>query len=665
MLSQEERELSSRILEALYQTGDMPEGLDPGLLLAKWEQRSVEHFAIGDGEWKDAAGFFVAVAGVYYAEMQNDKAKLALRELDEYVGRTRNTAETKEETEILIERELLRIGLGTRELPVQLFDESEQLLERLLRDTPRPSFHVRFWHYRCIAAYYKQKNYEVIDHALQALRYVDENTPIRMVLRIYTNLTTMYQIVGRLNDALRYAIEHYSLARNKGSQRELALAELQLAGLYQALDKVDDAERHVESSAELYKAVGDKIGEAEAISRLGQVRIDQRRYDEALELLSQALVIHQASSNVGGMAACLGNKAIIWMRLEEYDRAERTYLDLVDLCRSHCLAALEANTKVNLGDMYLQKTFARRDIKKAAELFHEALSLYDGLRMQSKVANCYDYLSLIYAELEDWKQAYRTKQLQIELIASSGIEEAKRSATEYEQSLNAAKAQAAADARLAEQQRLLHTVLPASVADRLIAGERVADYFPHISILFADIVGFTSLASRMPAKAVLSLLNNVFGLFDRIMRAEGCEKIKTIGDGYMAVCGAPDACVDHAERLSRAALLMQVALQSDAIIQNLAPQGTAISIRIGLHCGSAFAGVVGEDRYVYDVYSDAVNLAARMQSTGLPGKIHCSADFAHHLQNRDESFILEERGEIEVKGKGTMRTYFLSPERAK
>lgn len=214
--------------------------------------------------------------------------------------------------------------------------------------------------------------------------------------------------------------------------------------------------------------------------------------------------------------------------------------------------------------------------------------------------------------------------------------------------------------------KILHQVLPPSIADRLIKGEKVADYFSQISILFADIVGFTPIASKMPARKVLAFLNYVFGEFDIIIEKHGCEKIKTIGDGYMAVAGAPIECADHAERIARAAVEMMGDIQLPEDIRASLPKGAKFNIRIGINIGPAFGGIVGENRFVYDIYSDAVNTAARMESHGEPNKIHVSEDFAFHLQNRMDmmnddlgGITFEERDEIEIKGKGKMKTYFL------
>jgi class 3 adenylate cyclase len=201
----------------------------------------------------------------------------------------------------------------------------------------------------------------------------------------------------------------------------------------------------------------------------------------------------------------------------------------------------------------------------------------------------------------------------------------------------------------------------------MIAGEQdISDYFTSVTILFADIAGFTPISAGMPAYVVVRFLNYVFGTFDAIMKKHGCEKIKTIGDGYMAVAGAPIPCDDHAERMAFAALEMQQDIRLPEEFKEYMPEGVDFGIRVGLHTGSVVGGVIGDERFVYDIYSDAVNTAARMESHGEPDKIHVSHEYYIHLQNRfamtkntTHGITFEKRGEMDIKGKGLMKTYYL------
>ncbi|MBK8912911.1 MAG: adenylate/guanylate cyclase domain-containing protein [Chlorobi bacterium] len=227
------------------------------------------------------------------------------------------------------------------------------------------------------------------------------------------------------------------------------------------------------------------------------------------------------------------------------------------------------------------------------------------------------------------------------------------------------KRTAAERARAKATEELLHKTLPPSIANRMISGERqIADRFDSASILFADVVGFTPMTARMPAGAVLEFMNFVFAHFDAIAAKHGCERIKTIGDGYMAACGAPIECADHAERIARMAMEMLEDVALPASITEHLPDGSEFEIRIGLHTGSITGGVIGTGKLAYDIYGDAVNTASRMESHGEAGKIHVSEEFAVALSSAMNTgelpITLEERGELNIKGKGTLRTYFLN-----
>ncbi len=201
-------------------------------------------------------------------------------------------------------------------------------------------------------------------------------------------------------------------------------------------------------------------------------------------------------------------------------------------------------------------------------------------------------------------------------------------------------------------ERLLLNVLPGAIADRLKGGESlIVDRFDAVSVLFADIVGFTALSSRTSPVELVTMLNELFSAFDRLAEKHGLEKIKTIGDAYMVVAGIPQPIANHAVALAHMALDM-----NEAIALYARKHGSDLSIRIGIHTGSVVAGVIGEKKFIYDLWGDTVNTASRMESTGVPGRIHVSE--ATQTLIRDE-FELEQRSPIEVKGKGMMTTYLV------
>jgi class 3 adenylate cyclase len=204
----------------------------------------------------------------------------------------------------------------------------------------------------------------------------------------------------------------------------------------------------------------------------------------------------------------------------------------------------------------------------------------------------------------------------------------------------------------ARSERLLRNVLPDRIAERLKDGpSTVADRFDDVTVLFADIVGFTPLSATLAPERVVELLNQVFTRFDELAAHHRVEKIKTIGDAYMVVAGLPEARNDHAEAGAQMALDMRAAIAEVGLTI-----GYTLRIRIGLCSGPAVAGVIGIQKFAYDLWGDTVNTAARMESHGAPGEIQVTESTYQLLRER---YVFEDRGMIDVKGKGPMRTYFL------
>ena len=203
-----------------------------------------------------------------------------------------------------------------------------------------------------------------------------------------------------------------------------------------------------------------------------------------------------------------------------------------------------------------------------------------------------------------------------------------------------------------ENERLLLNILPEPIAARLRGGEPlIADRFDDVTLLFADIVDFTRLSSTMSPHELVGVLNEVFTVFDGLVDRYGLEKVKTIGDAYMVVGGLTEQSVDHPERVAAMALDLAASIgRIEAAVRH------GITFRIGAHCGAVVAGVIGTKKFIYDVWGDTVNMASRMESLGVPGRVQVTHAMAERLR---ESFELEERGLIDVKGKGPTPTWFL------
>ncbi len=207
-----------------------------------------------------------------------------------------------------------------------------------------------------------------------------------------------------------------------------------------------------------------------------------------------------------------------------------------------------------------------------------------------------------------------------------------------------------------ESESLLLNILPEQIANRLKETPgTIADGFNHVSVLFADIVGFTKLFEKHTPEVVVKMLNQIFSKFDTISRKYGAEKIKTIGDAYMLAAGIPETCNEHSSVVANCALDM---LKAAGNLSD--PDGHPVHIRIGIHTGPAIAGVIGTHKFSYDIWGDTVNTASRMESHGDVGKIQATKEIYENLKN---SFIFEARDAIYVKGKGKMETFWLTGRR--
>jgi adenylate cyclase len=216
------------------------------------------------------------------------------------------------------------------------------------------------------------------------------------------------------------------------------------------------------------------------------------------------------------------------------------------------------------------------------------------------------------------------------------------------------RAEAEAEVEHARAESLLRNVLPPSVADRLKRHpEGLADAVDDVTVLFADLVGFTPMAASRPAAEVVAVLDRAFSRFDAIVAAHGLEKIKTIGDAYLAVAGLPDPHPDGPAAAASAALALV-----ESTRELSAELGVDLRLRVGLHTGPVVAGVIGTARKAYDLWGDTVNTASRMESHGEPGRVHVTAETAARLRGR---FPLTARGAVAVKGKGELQTWWVEP----
>ncbi|MBK7958930.1 MAG: tetratricopeptide repeat protein [Bacteroidetes bacterium] len=465
-------------------------------------------------------------------------------------------------------------------------------------------------------------------------------------------------------DCYQKALEIYKEIGNKNG----IAANLGSIGLvYMNLSDSTKAQDYYLKAIEIYNEFGDKKGIAKNLGNLGIVNGNLSNYPEALDYFQQALDIYKVMRYKNGIASNLVNIGNVYTKLLDNPKALYYYQEALEIYHEIGYKFGIAVNLGNIGPIYAKKEFEGYDLEKAEDYMHRSIALGEEIDNKESLYHAHLALSELYEMQERWKDSQIHFKKYHSLKEEVYSEEAKKQAElmEYRRKIEESERDRQVKlARFQEQEKILLNILPEQIAERILDGEKqIADLHENVSVFFSDIVGFTQLSQKVTPDELLSMLNEIFTEFDRIARNHGLEKIKTIGDAYMAVAGVPLAQEDHAQRA--AAFAMEVIEYMKAYRKK---SNSDLQIRVGLHCGKAIAGVIGENKFAYDLWGDSVNTASRMESHGEAGRIHISEDFKSCLTQTLSKgkglktiidFIFEPRGEMEVKGKGKMKTYFL------
>jgi class 3 adenylate cyclase len=361
------------------------------------------------------------------------------------------------------------------------------------------------------------------------------------------------------------------------------------------------------------------------------IRSGQQQTEDKVTLLTLKSISRDIVRDLErGLSVAYGHNAALKLELRELpkktiDESDRFLNKITDLLQ------LSSQNSINLVDFRVAGQHA---------LDHQ-LSLYDA------VSPSLD--RLLQQRLQEF---YRKKYGAIALAALVLTASTYVFFTFYQNLINRRKLEKELKERREESDKLLLNILPSPIAEQLKQkNETIAEHFPEVTVLFADLVGFTEASASMSPIEMVKLLNQIFSMFDRLAEEHGLEKIKTIGDAYMVVGGIPYHRQDHAEAIADMAIDMQIALQ-----KLNAKTGQSFQMRVGINTGPVIAGVIGIKKFIYDLWGDTVNIASRMESHGEAEQIQVTEATYLRLHKK---YIFEERGEIHVKGKGSMTTYWL------
>ncbi len=500
-----------------------------------------------------------------------------------------------------------------------------------------------------------------------------------------------YQDVGMMNEALSSYTTAHKIAVELARLVDQANLWSDMAGLYLEYgDPVKALAGYVDAHEILVRA-GDARGAdvllinvATATQRLG-------RHQEAIDIYQEILDRGHLADDDGRTMAVLLNKAIAHRTLDEFDAAGSIYDSLLNLVSDQLPSRRKARilvgsaiVQIHLGNHgeALELLSSARDIYKSIGATSEAYdvdgSISETLWNMGNRSEAIDRLRQAFAEMKKSSFTRVTlslgKSLHEQLTQVGEYQEAYHvllDCSEFKESVYSKETERAQELtriqtalssereafrlREEERRRILHNVLPQHIADRLLSGEkRIAERLPTVGIMFADIVGFTEFAANLQPDVVLLGLEALFQTIDRIVENHRCQRVKTIGDAYMASSGTTtDELEDHAVRLARCAL--------EIINIEHAPE-SEFKLRIGLHLGPVVAGVMQGLILAYDMWGDTVNVAARLEASSHPGRIHISKQMADALQQSSaaDEFAITLRGDTALKGLGMVQTYWLT-----
>jgi adenylate cyclase len=500
----------------------------------------------------------------------------------------------------------------------------------------------------------------------QALEYHHRSLEINEQLGIhqgmagnYNNIGIVYFTLGDFNKALESYANALKINEEMDNKHPIARNLGNLGNVYQALNEYPKALECYTKAVEINQSLGKTHSAAMNFSNIAVLHENLFDYTQAITYNKKAVELYKLLGDKKEIANCTGCMGRIQLALGNYNASYDLFkeaLRISDEIGSTYLSAIFTHT---LGQLFAEPSFEQSSTSKAETYYKAAFDSSQKIGTKQLTSLVCNNMVMFYKKEQRWKDALDMKEQQEEIEKQINAEEAKKHGERliYEQAKKQREKElaierAANQAKQEASDNLLRKVLPSQIAKRMLQGEKqIADYCEGVTVFFCDIVGFTKLSTQISPSELVALLNEVFVEFDRIAQKHGLEKIKTIGDAYMAVAGVPLQQADHAIRATKFSLEVKSALKTYCM-----KKGSELQIRIGLHSGSAIAGVIGEDKFAYDIWGDTVNTAARMEQNGEAGKVNISE--ATYKLVKDK-FACEYRGEIEAKNKGKLKMYFV------
>ncbi|MBL6963768.1 MAG: tetratricopeptide repeat protein [Bacteroidetes bacterium] len=563
------------------------------------------------------------------------------------------------------------------------------------------NYGVSYAYFRLGRLYEKKADYnKAIFYYQKKLSFNEKTNDLEAQYAANGDIGYMYHYLGMYDKSISHHHESLKIAEQLEDSSKISMCLNNIGTVYDAWGRPKKALEYYMQTIEIDEKLNDNYGIAYTYNNMGRVYNALMQPDSSILYFNKSLKIKRETGNIKGIAASLSNIGILYYSIKDYDRAISSWEEALEIYREIEDKTEEASILNNLSAVYGEIG----NLDKSYQYITKAYAIAKEIDYPDLHIEIYNSLSAIYAKKGDYKNALKYHQLYTTVKDSVFNLEKNKQLEELETVYQTEKKEqqiklqeteiAKKDAEVKKQraqrnifiisfglillfaiyvinsirriakekaksERLLLNTLPIKVVNDLkLKGKTEPESFTNVTVYFSDVVGFTNVSSHLDPKQLINELNDVFTAFDDIMESNHCERIKTIGDAYMAVCGMPEENADHAINMLNASIEIKNYLEK----RN---EGQAISwkIRIGLHSGKVVGGIVGVRKYIYDVFGDTINTASRMESNSEPMRInisHVTYQLVKDHFEEKQNIHFTKREPIEVKGKGQMDMYFVN-----
>ncbi len=492
-----------------------------------------------------------------------------------------------------------------------------------------------------------------LDYYLKSLEY---NLPTQVGTNL-NNIGTIYMNQGNFSKALEYFQRSLELNRRKGAQHEMANTLAKIGGIYREEGQYRNSLDHYSQSLRIYEQINNQFGIAETYSNIGVLYDKQGDYPQALLYHKKSLTLYQELGDKNGMAVSVNNIGEIYVKQGEFTQAldycQRGFEMAVSIQslarkRASCSCLYDANKALGNGE----EALIYLELLKA---FEDSLDTRETAKKLQQMEFQEEARLIQQAYEEDMRHEEKTRNI----VVAMGIFFLLLAGSFYWRWRYVRQSKASLQIEKDRSENLLLNILPEEIARELKdKGRADARDFDKVSILFTDFKSFTEQSALLSPAELVEEINQCFEAFDSIIEKYGVEKIKTIGDAYMAAGGLPIRSDNSVINTVLAALEMQEFIVARSVEQK-AKGRPFFEMRAGIHTGPVVAGIVGIKKIQYDIWGDTVNTASRLESAGEVGRVNIS-QATYELIKNNPKLVFESRGKIAAKGKGAIDMYFVS-----